>query len=111
MRAWCLPRWPTPMTATCSGINATTKTREHEKEKPALLRVFVPSWPKAFALAFSRGSADDADPRFVRGANDGVAVDHQRLAGVDRQRVRAGGLHGRDRRDADDRDVEPHVLI
>ena len=40
-----------------------------------------------------------------------VAVHHQRLAGVDRQRGRAGGLHRLDRRDADHRHVEPHVLL
>ena len=54
---------------------------------------------------------DDGDPGFVGRRDDRLAVDHQRLAGIDRQRGRAGGLHRLNRRHADDRHVEPHVLV
>jgi hypothetical protein len=40
-----------------------------------------------------------------------TAVDHQRLPGVDRQQRRTGRAHRRNRRDADDGNVEAHVLV
>ncbi len=43
--------------------------------------------------------------------DNSVAVDHQRLARVDRQQRRAGRAHRLDRRHADDRHIEAHVLI
>src|SRR5206468_12191304 len=91
---------PAPMTATRTVTAATTKTRRREA-----------SWSRQiFSHARSR-SPDDADAGGVGGLDDRVAVDHERLAGIDGQHRRAGGLHRVDRRDADDRHVEPHVLI
>ena len=51
------------------------------------------------------------DAGLVGGREHRVAVEHERLARVDRQRGRAGDAHRLDRGEADDRHVEAHVLL
>ena len=61
--------------------------------------------------AVGRGRPTIAMPACVGGGDQFLTVEHQRLAGIDRQRGRAGRPHRRDRREADDRHVEAHVLV
>ena len=65
----------------------------------------LPASPAARPRRRSRCRPRSADVEHV------LAVEHQRPARVDRQRRRAGAPHRLDRRDADDRHVEPHVLL
>ena len=92
-------------------LNVTTKTAMSTTFSVTLrvLRDFVFSWLVIMYLA--RRAADDGDAGLVGGSNDGLAVNHERLAGVDRQQRGAGCLHRLNRRHADDRHVEPHVLF
>ena len=57
------------------------------------------------------GRPTTAMPAASAASKNFVAVHDQRLARVDRDRRRAGRLHRLDRGDADDGDVEAHVLV
>src|SRR3954464_10174186 len=107
------------MTAIRRLMNATTKTRTHENTYEEETDTFCSCIFVSFAMPWSRrvwsrasyGPADNADAGLVGSAGDAIAVDHQRLAGVDRQCGRACGFHRLDRRHADHRHVETHVLV
>ena len=58
-----------------------------------------------------RSPPDDGDAGLVGRREERVAIEDQRLAGVDRQHLRAGDAHRLDGRKADDRHVESHVLV
>ena len=74
-RAWWRPRWPMPMTAVRSGSGGMGPLRP----------------------------ADDGDAGLVGGGEHVLAVEHERAAGIDRQRRRAGDAHRLYRRKPDDR--------
>src|SRR5262245_43857005 len=59
----------------------------------------------------SPGPTDNCNARLVGGFDDGIAVYHQGLSGVHRQRGCGDRLHGGDRRSTHDGNVESHVLI
>src|SRR5207344_558867 len=81
--AWCLPRCPTPMTATRSRSADT----------------LVP--PR---------TTDNGDASLVRRLEHVLAVQDERPLRIDRQRRRPSDPHRLDRRNADYRHVEPHIL-
>src|SRR5687767_14532743 len=83
IRAWCRPRCPTPITAALT----------------------------ASATLLAPGPPDDRDAGFVGRPEHLIAVNDERPAGVDGQGRGIRRAHGLDRRDADHRHVEPHVLL
>ena len=72
-----------------SGLMSTTPTRSHVGHRGQNPRVMLPEGADADDRhpqpAHAR-SPHDRDPRLVGRRDDGVAVEHQRLAGVDRER-------------------------
>ena len=66
----------------------------------------------AFAGAAARQALPTiGDAGLVGGGEERVAIENQRPAGIDRQHRRAGDAHRLDRRQADNRHVEAHVLV
>ena len=57
------------------------------------------------------GVGEDADTGFVGGGEDGFAIEQERAAGFEGEAGGTGGAHGFDGAEADDGDVEAHVLV
>ena len=131
-RRWCRSRPRSPRRAPgCVSTTATSRTPSIDAEDPRVMpaemadaddgdskRISVhSSSPLRASCRETAGrligdlATDDRDARLVGGRQDAIAVHDQRPARVDRQRRRAGALHRLDRRDADDRHVESHVLV
>src|SRR4029079_9653539 len=107
-----------PATSSARGpLMSTTPTRSTPGSPARILAGWRPGYPAPMTatrrlIAPSRDRpTHDRDAGLVGGANDGVAVDHERLAGIDRERRRARRTHGFDGRHADHRHGEALVLF
>src|SRR4029453_9566993 len=93
MRAWCGPRWPTPMTA--SFVIAAFTAGLTSLAKAAAVRRSLTRRRKP---PLHSRAADDGDAGVVGGAHDVRTVDQECLAGIHRQRGRADLAHDGNRR-------------